>query len=248
MGRFKIDEGSKRPFYGAILVIFIYIFAVSLPSFGFVEQETFTGTLRFLIFPFIVFSLFEDGFKLSRSTLKSFLLTIPLALIAFGNLASLPFSSQINEPSFLDIDRKVLFTLMTALIEETIFRFAFMEAIAKTNLRRFDILISALVFGLMHLFALFGGSDPLLTLAQVGYTFLLGLLLGVAYRLGGLLPAFFLHFLFNFLQNDLFKALGGGEWNTPFFAFIFPFLSQHSPMPFSSSFASSKIVILRAKI
>lgn len=214
----KIEAGFAGFFYDSLLSIVLYLVCVSLPSFvpG-MTQEHFAGIARWAFLPFVVFLLLRTGQKPYLGSPKRFPSTLPLFLICFGNMAALLQSGSYHEANVSNLLWRFFFTLATAFIEEAAFRFGLLEAINKTGLKKFSILISAFIFGVMHLFALFTGSAILPTLAQAGYTFILGLLLGVAYTQGGFLSAFLLHFAFNFLQNDLYSSLGGGNWDVPFF-------------------------------
>ena len=203
--------------YDALLVICLYLCFVNLPALPGVDQASFTAFLRFLVLLPIVYYLMQNGFIFQKPSLKNTLICLPLCLICFGNLTSLLFFQKPSYDSQSDLLRLAIYTLGTAAAEELVFRFAFIQALEKTKAKPFAILISAAVFGCCHFFALLGGASFLSVLAQVGYTFLLGLLLGVAYLLGGLLPAILLHFFFNFLQTDIYLALGGGTWDLPFY-------------------------------
>lgn len=216
--KIEIEEGQRKAFYDGWIAIAIALLVVSIPAPALFEQEAFTGVLRFLALPLILLLLHHDGVELRFRPSWNIVFCLPAFLFCFGNLASLPFSgSAVNEVG--DLTRPILFTLGTALLEEVVFRFAFIEAIDRTNLKKYDVWISAVVFGLCHLASILAGAAILPTLAQAGYTLLLGLVLGFLYKVGGIFPCILLHFAFNFFQNDLYLALGGGTWNLPFFAF-----------------------------
>ncbi len=112
----------------------------------------------------------------------------------------------------------VFANLITAFCEELLFREithnCLKEFIKQDYLR---ILISSMIFALLHFVNFFGGMNILSVLAQVGYTFVLGLILGLIKEKGvGLIALVSFHFLFNVLNNDLFSFLYKGEWNTEF--------------------------------
>ena len=211
------EKTKSKGIYDAFLCFFLYLIAVSMPSFGYVEQASFTAFLRFVALVVIVLLLFRSGFSSPKPSWKGLLLCFPLIVFCYGNMASLLFTNPAAKLEG-DLLRAGVFTLITAVTEEVVFRFGFMEALKETKFKRYRILVSSLIFALSHAAALLAGSAPLSVLAQVGYTFLLGLFLGVAYELGGLLPTILIHFFFNFLQTDLFLAFGGGNWGIIFFA------------------------------
>ena len=201
--------------YDAFIAIALYICVTSLPALPFMEQKAFTCALIALLLPILFYALIRDGFTWTLFVKKGTLLCLPLLLVCFGNLLSLigkPMAT-LDQTAFL---RQLFFTLATVLAEETIFRVALMGGLRQTRFAKWEIPLSALIFGLCHLTGLFSGA-VLPTLAQVGYTAALGLLLAVAYRVGGFSACFLLHFFFNLFQNDLFTLLGGGSWDALFF-------------------------------
>lgn len=216
--KLEIEKGFARIFWDALLCVAIYLVCVSLPAPPFFTQISFTGVLRYLALPIVVLLLYADGLRLEAVDFRKVLLCVPLIFVCFGNMVSLWTSGAGFEPNAIDLERAFIYTLATAVVEEWVFRFGVMNALKHTNVKNWDILILALLFGICHLFSLFSGTAVLSALAQAGYTFLLGLLLGVAYKVGGILPAIMLHLLFNFFQNDLYLASGGGSWNASFFA------------------------------
>ena len=216
--KFQIERGFTRLFYDSLLCIAIYLFCVSLPMPPFLDQESFTGALRYLALPIIGLILAADHISPWDDKVRRAWLCIPIVFIAFGNMLSLWISGGGSTPSADVLTRAFFFTLATATAEEAVFRFGLIEALDKTSLKKYDFIAAALIFGVCHIFNILGGAAILPTLAQAGYTFLFGLLLGVAYKVGGILPAIALHFVFNFLQNDLYTACGGGVWDFTFFA------------------------------
>ena len=216
--RLQIEKGFARVFYDSLLCVAIYILAVSLPAPPFMDQTSFTGALRFLVLAPIGLILAHDGLSLELGKTKKAWLCIPILFIAFGNMISLLLSGGFNAPDSNEMTKAVLFTLGTATVEEIVFRVGLIGALQHTSWKKADILVSSLIFGLCHALGILAGGAILPSLAQAGYTFLLGLLVGVAFKVGGILPAIGIHFFFNFLQNDLYLGMGGGKWDIPFFA------------------------------
>ena len=206
--KLQIEKGFARVFYDSLLCVAIYILAVSLPAPPFMDQASFTGGLI----------LARDGLSLEIGKSKKAWLCIPIAFIAFGNFLSLLFHGGYHGPDSYELTKAIIFTLGTATVEEIVFRAGLIGALQHTSWKKADILVSSLIFGLCHALGILAGGAILPSLAQAGYTFLLGLLVGVAFKVGGIIPAIGIHFLFNFLQNDLYVAMGGGAWDIPFFA------------------------------
>ena len=211
------EKQNRLRLYDAFICLFLYLLCVSIPAIPGADQASFTGFMRFLCLALVVPILTAKGNSFPKSSFKNVLLCLPLLVFAFGNMSSLLLFGKATYDPESDLLRSGVFTVGTALLEEVVFRFGLNEAIKKTKYGIFSILIVSALFGLCHLLSILAGAAPLTALAQAGYTFLLGLFLGVAYEVGGLLPAFLLHFVFNFLQTDLYLALGGGNWDLPFF-------------------------------
>ena len=216
--KFKIDAGFAGFFYDALLCVALYLLCVSVPCFiPDFSQTDFTGILRWVfLFP-IGWVLLHKGMRPNLGKWKTFLICLPLVAIGLGNMISLLTTKEVVAPAATSLLWSGLLTLGTAITEEFVFRFGALEALQKTSWKGLSIPISAAIFGLFHIFALLAGSPILPTLAQVGYTFFLGLILGVAYQYGGIFASICIHLLFNFLQTDLYLACGGGTWDMPFY-------------------------------
>lgn len=82
--------------------------------------------------------------------------------------------------------------------------------------RLWAVLLSSAVFGLVHLLNLFGGNDPMATLLQVGYSFLVGAAAAVLLLLtGNIVAPVLFHTLYD-IGGRLISACGtGGIWDTP---------------------------------
>ena len=212
------EKQRKSAFYDAALCIALYLLCVSIPAPAFLEQASFTGALRFLFLPLIALILFPEGISFPIDWKRVFLCA-PVLLATLGNIASLPFQSSVHAPNADSLLRLSLFTVATAVGEEWVFRYGVFRYLGKSKWKRFDILISAAVFSVCHLFALLSGAAILPTFAQAGYTFALGILLGFVYKFAGLLPVILIHFFFNLFQNDLFTLCCDPQWNAPFFLF-----------------------------
>ena len=216
--KLKIDEGFAKFFWDAMLCLALYLLCVGIPCFiPNVTQKVFTGVARFIFLIPILWLLLRNGLKPNFPNVKYFLISLPLIVICFGNMMSIWTGGKASSPNVETLFLDLAFTLGTALIEEAVFRFGLLEAVRRTSWRKFAIPISAFLFGAFHLFALLSGSAVGPTFAQAGYTFLLGIILAVAYLYGGFLSAFVIHLAFNFLQTDLYLACGGWEWDLPFF-------------------------------
>ena len=118
----------------------------------------------------------------------------------------------------------IFLTILGVLIEEYLFRyilFSFYEDIfeGKKNKDIAVILISALSFALLHVVN-FYGNNPIAVLIQIAYTFVLGIFLGlIAYYFESPWIPIAGHFLFNFLNTNLFLALYSIELDSSYYIF-----------------------------
>lgn len=91
-------------------------------------------------------------------------------------------------------------TALVGFTEELAFRGIVLQAALKTMSVRKAMLVSAVAFSLLHAVNVFGGLAPGHMLAQLGITFLVGMVLApVALRLGSLWPLVIWHALWDFL-------------------------------------------------
>lgn len=150
-------------------------------------------------------------------------ITVAAFLVACNNLPIIPLltgQAQVTAP-LPDVLLFALGCLAVGLFEETAFRgFALplaLEVLKPTRKGRFlAVLISSVLFGCLHFLNLFSGAGIGPTLLQVGYSFLLGGLLGaLVLATGRLLPAILCHTVYNFCGR-LVPTCGTGEiWDAP---------------------------------
>ena len=211
---------AKRLLLDAIILIFLYLFCVSIPAFATYTQENITGAMRLIyVLPCLAFIVLE-GFTIIKGDIRRILLCLPMLVICFGNIAGLLVSGGSVAHPGDQLLWMIMTTMATAICEELVYRAALIPALkGYPTIRRLAIVIAAAIFGLSHLLGMLAGASILGSLMQAGYTFLLGLALGVVYEFGGILPAILIHFLFNFFQNDLYIFSGGGNWDGNFILF-----------------------------
>ena len=130
-------------------------------------------------------------------------------LLAKKEIAPSPFTATLGAQLFLCFG--------VALSEECLFRGLILGELGLKKKPWQAILLSSLIFSLTHavnFFSLSAGE----TFAQIGYTFVLGIFLGILYQESeNVAYPFLLHLLFNFLDNYFFVALYQGDWDLPFF-------------------------------
>ena len=220
------EKKSAVKLYTLIILLLLYVAVISFPlslipnEYG-SKAVGITLKVIFLIVAFI--SIKKYGVSELRflpvKEKKQFLL-LPLLVMTFSNwiyvwIFKAPLKSSVDGGM---LTFTIFVTLLTVFCEELLFR-EIMHDCLKDYIKQdyLRILISATLFSLLHFLNVFNGMDIYSVLAQVGYTFVLGLVLGLIKEKGaGLIALISFHFLFNVLNNDLFSVLYNGEWNTEF--------------------------------
>ena len=134
---------------------------------------------------------------------KNLLFCLPMIIIALGNLR---YGIHINN-SWEQIVYISLEALGVGFAEEILFRSFLMKAIINKSATA-AIIISSIVFGIIHIFNLFYGANTIMTLAQVIYATALGLMFSMFfYKTNNILPCVICHSIINmtntFLPSDL---------------------------------------------
>lgn len=146
----------------------------------------------------------ETGFNAPSEWKNMRLYLLPLALLVGPTLF---FQPQIPSPAS-KIIILIIVTLLIGFQEEAIFRGILIRAFRPQGVMK-AVLISAALFGVIHVNSLFVGRDPIFVLAQVVASFLGAIGLGaLRIRTNTLVPLILLHAFNDFLQ---FSATGGME-------------------------------------
>lgn len=163
------------------------------------------------------------GFRLWHKPQKAFLLTfLPSLLVVVNNFPIIALAN--GEATVTRIDMLPLFLIDCFLIgvfEELAFRGTLFVAILekRRNTRRqifWTTVISSALFGLIHLANLFEGADPIATIMQIGYSFLIGGMCAIVFlKSRNLVFPILLHGIFD-VGGRLIETLGEGRiWNLP---------------------------------
>lgn len=159
---------------------------------------------------------FSESFRPKWKPLH-LLWALPCLAVATVNF---PFSALISGKAAIDRgDLLWLFLLKCfgiALLEESFFRALLVPLFKEKKGNLFAVLVSAALFGAMHLFNLISGNAGAVFL-QVGYTFLLGCMFAVMLLYtGNVWLCILVHFLFD-VGGTIVADLGHGPvWDTPF--------------------------------
>ncbi len=145
----------------------------------------------------------ETGFNAKSHWKNLHFLIIPLALLIGPTLFLQP---QLPSP-----DRIIVLIIVTLLIgfqEEAIFRGVLLRTFMSRGTMQ-AVLISAAIFGIIHVNSFLVGRDPLFVVSQIISSFLGAIGLGaLRIRMNTIVPLVLLHALNDFLQ---FSATGGLE-------------------------------------
>ena len=199
----------------ALMFVFVVSFPVDLIPVADTYRTIIMVGLRLIVLTYYIYIIHRNRIKIfGVASIKNALLCLPFALISFSNFTASWVDGGFNGVSMTTIDfvLAVIMSLLTAIIEEIVFRLFIQNALINTStLRR--ILGSAAIFALMHLLNLVSVryvSQLVAVLEQAVYAFGLGLLLGILYEYShSLTAAIVIHFIFNFFNQTLYVYLGG---------------------------------------
>lgn len=220
-----MNKEKEKKFLSLAILFLLFLFAASFPFSSFIPDGTLVyylrGGIRILyvgVFLFLTkkWDLVPLRFRFS---FPRDLLFLPFFLLSASNLFYLTLSRKPLAAFSWDdlLWAELFYSLCVALSEECLFRGLIFGNLVENKKPFVAILLSSLIFSLTHAVNFFSLSVGE-TFAQMGYTFVLGLFLGILYyESENLVYPILLHALFNFLDNDLFIALYQGEWDLPFF-------------------------------
>ena len=214
-----------------ILLLLIEFFGVE-PIFGEIKDEKLeTGistTLTRLIGGAVFLTLIAYlGFKILSPVKKplgsSILFCLPAFLVAVNNL---PIYSLVKGLACVTspmwrVALLALECLAVGLFEETCFRgFVFVSFLEKRRGTKWGqlvaIILSSVVFALVHLFNIFMGASPIAVILQLGYSFLIGAMCAVMLmKTGNIWLSVIAHGVFNF-SGALIPNCGVGSIWEPF--------------------------------
>ena len=210
-------KGVARIFWLFLYFLCLYLAVNAIPFSRFITSEHLCLGLSLLAKTLLLGYAVWECFRPRNRALFSFhkfrrydLLWLPLILPCLSNVLYAACFSGGFSPT-LDAGKAALAfadDLIVAVMEEILFRgFLFMFFLTlfqdKKNGAVYAILLSSIAFGAIHLVNIFS-NPPMAVLAQVGYSFLLGIVLSLVYLGSGnfVLPILG-HFLFNALNDTI---------------------------------------------
>lgn len=187
----KITNKEKAILLSAVLAIIMIIIAQPISNNLFRNAseniKSFIATIITYIgcctFSMILINMFNYSNNNKRITIKTLLLCLPFIIVALNNF---PYASYLQGTLVLDckLYEFILYLVMCVLIstfEELIFRkLLFLSILKQTKTKKrylYSITLSSFIFAVLHLINLIGGASFLPTLLQVGYSFLIGMML-----------------------------------------------------------------------
>ncbi len=189
----------------------------------FLTEMTLTRLIGGIVFLAMLINLGYRVLNISASCLwRGMMFCVPPFLVAINNF---PFSSVIKGNAAIDAPPKMIFLLLleclcVGFFEETAFRgVVFLRLLKRKRHNRpwafISILLSSVVFGLVHLLNLFQGSSPTAVFLQIGYSSLIGAMCAVMLlKTRNIWLPVFVHGLFNFC-GALVPTCGYGQiWDT----------------------------------
>ena len=195
----KIFEKHETLFCMLLIVFYIVINSFCIQNFGLVDyRSVIINTIySFLLILLMVFLKRTRYYGLIKVTnINKYLYFIPLLLIVSVNLWNgININNSISEMIFY-----ILNMINVGFIEEIIFRGFLFKMLAKDNIKS-AIIISALTFGIGHIFNLFNGAELFPTLMQICYAISIGYLFAIIfYKSKSLIPCIITHALVNLLS------------------------------------------------
>lgn len=212
----KLTTQQKIVFMGLIFVVII----LELFEFDFLGQtkdvtmitNAITRIAVGSLFMILLFGLGHREMFSFKNTIKSLVIVIPALIISINNfpiVAYLDGRAGLSEPIY----RVFLFLvecLSVGFFEEILFRgIILLFLIQRLQHVKYGmiyaIVISSMLFGMLHIINLFDGASLSDTLLQVGYSFLVGMMWAVMYlRTKHLWITMLCHATFNFFGQVMF--------------------------------------------
>jgi membrane protease YdiL (CAAX protease family) len=200
--------------YKTLLIVLVLI-AIALDiintTYDFSDTYSFLiqTAIRTICIVFVFLIIKEHNIKINSNKypiIITFIIFIPSLIVSILNF---PLDNVINKEIIFNIDTSklityILFTLSIAISEELLFRGLFTSIpVSQIDNSKYRVIIRvfyvSIIFSLVHLLNLFT-SDILSVLLQVGYTFILGVMLTTLYiYTKNIIFCIIVHFIYNFV-------------------------------------------------
>ncbi len=228
---------KKQALLAGIILCFCFMLAFEVwkmlaPTEESVEKHMYSlittviGSALFLLV--IVYSSYSQVLKINvKEAPRHILFALPCILVAVNNFPIIPFFSGKAYISGKGSEILLYFLVCvgTGLFEELVFRGYILMILLekkKPGVKGvfWAVVGSSALFGLVHLMNIVAGADPLATLLQVGYSFLVGAMCAIVMlKTGSVWYSVLLHAVYNFAGGVIPRFGGGTIWDAPTVAF-----------------------------
>lgn len=218
---------NKKRWYSVFFLICVCLFLTSIPFNLLIKNEliNFIINSSLKIIAIILFFYYCKKDNLEKPKLnkpnKYHLLIIPFFLITFSNYIVVLISktepnSNINTTTLL---MGASTSLLTAILEELLFRNILLEEFIRQNFTKFkSLLYSSLIFGSIHLLNISSLSSIPYCIIQSIYTTGIGLIFGLVYiKTHNITYPIIIHFLFNYINDIFITHIYNLTWDLTFF-------------------------------
>lgn len=204
---------NRKSILDSMLLTFLLILVIAFPVDYFITDTLSYYLvqigLRLLLLIYYYFSIRRSGRRVyGDENWKEIAILSPVFLICVSNIilcAIYPTSVSFNGINKI-FALEIVLDLLTAIVEEILFRLIFHNALRISN-RLVRIIASAGIFAAFHALHFFAYFDPTIFI-QVGYTFGLGIVLGFLMEYGNsVFMCMGLHFLYNAVNGTLFSYI-----------------------------------------
>lgn len=213
---------KKPSFFQALMWVLLYVVIISggAAIASILEYEPSRGQCIAAFALTIVFILYLQSKKnafsyygfhaISRLQAKKVLYFIPIFIIPCFAL----FDGLNKELSLLDIFIYASMMIFIAFIEELLFRGFLINALKPKGIY-FAIIVSSVIFGLLHSVNIIGGKSMIDTIVQVVFAILIGILLAQLYLItNSIIPGMIWHFVNNFFNSISNKSENATQYYT----------------------------------
>lgn len=226
-----MNKSVQNKLYSFLYLLALYLGIKLLPLNTWISNIYLADSIRIILYIIVIALAIYEIKKMGSLSLVykehlSYFLLLPFVLGCISNiLYSLFFKVEMTisfVASLFVIDS--FETLFCVIIEELLFRMIlfllFNELIKESKYKDLlVILFTSLSFAFMHVIN-FYGNNPLNVLLQIGYSFVLGLILGfIAFYFETPILCVLGHFLFNYLNTNVYVILYQSEITVSYIIF-----------------------------
>ncbi|MBE6536089.1 MAG: CPBP family intramembrane metalloprotease [Ruminococcaceae bacterium] len=222
---------KKRIYVIIAAVLFVALLALEVfqksiftsEAYGQNLYVTLSRSLGGIVCVLFILAFSTKSILFPRLTLKTFLIFLPCMAVAINNFPFIPvFSGNASidsSPSVIAV--YALSQLAIGFFEEMAFRGCIFTVVLQRCKKNrmgafFAIVISSVIFGVIHALNIFAGSNPGAVILQIGYSFLIGGMCSVILiKTSNIWYCVILHAVYNFAGGVVPNCGVGEIWDTP---------------------------------